>query len=69
MTADTMSLADADIHYLKSRAGEHEYSERDEDVFLEMVGKNHSDGMRDLEARAVAFDNWKIYKGLNDGNA
>ena len=53
MTTDTIP-ADLDIEYLH-REAKRPISEIDEIIFVELVGKNHSDGMPDDEARAEAL--------------
>ena len=61
-----MSEADDDIEYLYNRAigANMAVSEIDEEIYLELVGKQISDGKKTLEARSTAFRNWsesKIY--------
>ena len=65
MTDDVMSQADADIDYLYAKAAQVRIpvSEEDEDIFIELVGKQYSDGKRNLEARVLAFANWSATKG------
>ncbi len=60
-----MTQAEADIDYLYARASAARLAvaEIDEDMFLELVGKQVSDGKKSLEARAMAFANWAKSKG------
>lgn len=60
MTTDSMSQADADIDYLYARAKSARIAvgELDEEIFIELVGKQINDGKKTLEARAMAFANW-----------
>ncbi len=62
---DAMTQADSDIEYLYTRANAARLavSEYDEEIFLELVGKQISDGKKTLEARAMAFANWAKTKG------
>ena len=55
-----MSEADDDIEYLYNRASNANMSvsEIDEEIYLELVGKQISDGKGVLEARSTAFMNW-----------
>jgi hypothetical protein len=65
MTDDVMSQADADIDYLYDRAytAKIAVSEEDEIAFVEMVGKQISDGKSATDARVLAFRNWAKGKG------
>ena len=65
MSQDALTQAEADIDYLYARASAAmlPVSELDEDIFLELVGKQVSDGKKNLEARALAFANWAGMKG------
>ena len=53
MTTDTIP-ADLDIEYLH-REAKQPISEIDEIIFVELVGRNHSDGMPDDEALGEAL--------------
>ena len=59
-----MSEADDDIEYLYNRASNANMSvsEIDEEIYLELVGKQISDGKKTLEARSTAFRNWSESK-------
>lgn len=60
VTDDSMSKSEADIDYLYDRAHKAGISviEADEDIFLELVGKQYSDGLSSAESRRRAFVNW-----------
>ena len=64
VTDDSMSKSDADIDYLYDRAHKAGIGviEADEDIFLELVGKQYSDGLSSAESRRRAFVNWAEMK-------
>lgn len=60
--AELMSSQDIDIEYLYQHCITARLpvpSEEDEDIFLELVGKQVSDGKTDLVARVKAFENYQ----------
>lgn len=68
MTTDTIP-ADLDIEYLRISCNAHKIpapTEIEECAFIELCGKNYSDGMCDVDARAAA---WKVYKKYHEISA
>lgn len=62
--SDETTSADLDIEYLYAHAERARIGvdEADEEVFLELVGKQHSDGKDEATARLLAFRNFEEMK-------
>ena len=55
-----ISQQDLDVEYLYDKASQYKLNveEEDEEIFVELVGKQVSDGHSNLESRRRAFTNW-----------